>query len=134
MMKQILMATVILATGASAVQAAEPMTAEQFDQYTRGKTLYYAEGGIAYGIEEYLSNRRVRWSYLDGECQDGRWYPAGELICFVYENIEDPQCWRFFEHAGGLSATFGENPDATQLYETLSSEEPLMCLGPKIGV
>ncbi len=134
MLRQILFGAVALATGAQAVLAAEPLTAEQFDRYTRGKTLYYAEGGVAYGIEEYLDNRRVRWSYLDGECQDGRWYPAGELICFEYDNIESPQCWRFFEDAGGLSATFGENPDTTQHYETVNSEEPLMCLGPKIGV
>src|SRR6056297_3315549 len=46
------------------------MSAEEFDAYTRGQTFYYgAEGEEPYGAEEYLPGQRVRWSFLDGECQ-----------------------------------------------------------------
>ncbi|MEL6169618.1 MAG: hypothetical protein AAFR35_13075 [Pseudomonadota bacterium] len=114
--------------------AETPMNAAEFEGYTTGKTLTYSEGGVAYGIEEYFPNRRVRWSFLDGQCQEGIWYPVGDLICFDYEEIETPQCWQFFERPGGLEAVFGADPSTTALYETQDSPEPMLCLGPEVGV
>lgn len=96
-----------------------------------GKTFAYSAGGAAYGAEEYLDDRRVRWSFLDGDCQDGEWYVSGEQICFVYEVIESPQCWQFYLRNGRLVARFGTN---TEVYETSRQDEPLLCLGPRIGV
>lgn len=110
------------------------MTAEEFDAYTKGKTFYYGAQGAPYGAEEYLENRRVRWSFLDGECQEGTWYEDGNLICFVYEGKPEPQCWSFQRSANGLVAQFENDPDQTVLYEVEKSHEPLMCLGPEIGV
>ena len=120
-----------LANGAS---AEEPLTPEAFEAYTTGKTLTYSDRGIDFGVEEYLPNRRVRWSFLDGECQDGMWYPAGELICFVYDDFPVPQCWTFYREPGGLRALFMNDPEETELFETRTSDAPMMCLGPKIGV
>ena len=115
--------------------AAAEMSAEAFDAYTRGQTFYYGtEGEAPYGAEEYLPGRRVRWSFLDGECQEGYWYADGPLICFVYENRPEPQCWSFERRAGRLVARFeGETPMA-ELYEVRKSHEPLQCPGPKVGV
>ncbi|MEP1839144.1 MULTISPECIES: hypothetical protein [Alphaproteobacteria] len=110
------------------------MTAEEFDSYTRGKTLYYGNGGTPYGAEIYLPNRRVRWSFLDGECRDGEWYEDDGLICFVYEDRTDPQCWSFEQGTGGLIARFENDPAVTPLYEANESTEEMLCLGPKIGV
>ncbi len=111
------------------------MGADEFDTYTRGHTFYYgAEGEEPYGAEEYLPGRRVRWSFLDGECQEGYWYAQGSLICFVYENRSEPQCWSFERRTGRLVARFeGETP-MIELYEVRKSREPLECPGPKIGV
>ncbi|WP_370229038.1 hypothetical protein [Cognatishimia sp.] len=111
-----------------------PMSAEAFDRYTRGKTLYYSEGGTRYGAEEYLDQRRVRWSFLDGQCQEGRWFASGQDICFVYEDNPDPQCWQFFLEPGGLSAKFTGDSASTTLYEITGAEEDMLCLGPEIGV
>ena len=115
---------------------AEPlMSAAEFDAYTRGKTLYYGNGATPYGAEIYLPNRRVRWSFLDGECRDGEWYEADGLICFIYEDRrDDPQCWSFQQGTAGLIARFENNPAVTPLYEASESTEALLCLGPKIGV
>ena len=63
--------------------AAAEMSAAEFDAYTRGKTLYYGNGAEPYGAEIYLPNRRVRWSFLDGECKDGEWFEANGMICFT---------------------------------------------------
>ena len=110
------------------------MSADEFDAYTRGKTFYYGAAGAAYGAEEYLPDRRVRWSFLDGKCQEGYWYEEGTLICFVYENQPEPQCWSFTRSDAGLIARFENDPAQTELYEVEQSDEPLMCLGPDVGV
>ncbi|OSP56867.1 hypothetical protein [Pseudoruegeria sp. SK021] len=113
-----------------------PMTAKEFDAYTAGKTLYFAQDGVNYGIEAYLSDRRVQWSFLDDQCIDGRWYPDGPAICFVYEDTTwtAPQCWLFFRNGAGLTAQFfDQDGPGTTLYETRQSAEPLRCAGPLVG-
>ena len=114
--------------------AQEGMTAEEFDAYTRGKTLFYGSGGVAYGAEIYHENRRVQWSFLDGECKDGEWFQQGQLICFVYDDNPEPQCWSFVRGSGGLIARFENDPGTTELYEAQDMGEEMLCLGPKIGV
>ncbi|RKF13414.1 hypothetical protein D6850_14005 [Roseovarius spongiae] len=114
--------------------AQDSMSAAEFDAYTRGKTFYYGSLGSPYGAEEYLDDRRVRWSFLDGKCQDGVWYEDGPLICFVYDENPDPQCWSFKRDSGGLIARFENDPTQSELYEVEKSVEPLLCLGPDVGV
>ncbi len=114
--------------------AAEPMSASEFEAYVTGKTLYFGQAGQPYGVEEYFDNRRVRWSFLDGQCKDGVWYEENDLICFVYDDNPTPQCWSFFEQAGGLMAQFENDPTSTVLYEAGEADEPMQCLGPEVGV
>lgn len=116
--------------------AQQAMTGDEFDRYSRGKTLFYGSQNAPYGAEQYLTNRRVIWTYLDGECMHGEWFEAAEgLICFVYEEkLESPQCWSFFREGGQLSAQFENNPEARELVEVAQSDEPLVCTGPKVGV
>jgi hypothetical protein len=111
--------------------AEAPLSAEAFDELTRGRTYYYAEDGVPYGAEEYRDDREVVWSFLDGNCLRGTWYEAGDAICFVYEDLDSPQCWHFFRE-GGLRAQFlGGSSDLKELGQTA---EPLDCLGPDVGV
>ena len=110
------------------------MTAAEFDAYTQGKTLYYGNGAEPYGAEIYLPDRRVRWSFLDGECKEGQWYEANGMICFTYDDRPEPQCWSFEQGAKGLIARFENDPAITPLYEANESTEELLCLGQKIGV
>lgn len=123
-----------LATGGAIAHADTPMTAAEFDAYTRHKTFYYGSNGQAYGAEEHLSNRRVIWTFLDGECHYGTWYPDGDQICFVYDNLPDPQCWRFQTSESGLIAQFENDPAQTELYEVENNPTPLICPGPEVGV
>jgi hypothetical protein len=114
--------------------AQTPLSAEAFDDYTRGKTLFYGNNGVAYGVERYLDGRRVIWSFLDGDCREGVWYEQEEQICFIYEDRLEPQCWTFSVGPGGLSAQFENEPQSTQLYEAEDIGEEMMCLGPEVGV
>ncbi|MEL7165569.1 MAG: hypothetical protein AAGL96_08845 [Pseudomonadota bacterium] len=113
---------------------ADRMSAAEFEAYVTGKTLFYGRDGRAYGAEIYRENRRVTWSFLDGDCKDGYWYEAGENICFVYEDRPDPQCWSFERGPSGLIAQFENDPSSTALYEANNSDEEMVCTGPRIGV
>lgn len=125
---------ILLFGSVAAAQAAEPMSAEEFDAYTRGKTLFYGYQGQPYGAERYLDGRRVIWSFLDGDCRNGIWYERDGLICFLYEDRLDPQCWSFTEAPGGLTARFENDPEATELYEAEDLGEDMLCYGPDVGV
>jgi len=126
-------ASVILCTGAQAQEpGATPMTGAEFGAYVTGKTLLYGTGADPYGGEDYLPGNRVRWSFLDGRCLEGRWFEAAPNICFVYNDDPVPICWTFFKGADGLTALLDGDPDAI-LYETGEAEEPLFCLGPEVG-
>ena len=131
-MKSVLLSLMLVLVAATT--RAEPMTAAEFEAYVTGKTLYYGRSGAPYGAEIYHENRRVTWSFLDGDCKDGYWYAEGHNICFVYDDRPDPQCWTFERGPGGLVAQFENNPDSTALYEAQDIGEEMICLGPKIGV
>lgn len=124
----------LLAILAGPLNAAEPMSADAFDSYTLGKTLIYGQDGAAYGTEEYLENRQVRWSFLDGQCKDGFWYEEAGHICFLYEDNTAPQCWTFTQGAAGLIAQFKNETDVIELYEADNTDKPMLCLGPEVGV
>lgn len=135
-MKQILapVLSALIATAALPAMAADALNATQFETYVLGKTLYFGQAGQSYGVEEYLPDRRVRWSFLDGKCKEGIWYEEAGQICFVYEDTPEPQCWSFFDEGSGLRAVFQNDPANTVLYEAQQNDEPMLCLGPDVGV
>lgn len=125
---------ILLALSAQAVGAQTALSGAEFDEYTRGKTLFYGFQGKVYGVEQYLPDRRVIWSFLDGQCKKGIWYQREEQICFVYEDRLDPQCWVFKRSGGGLIARPDGDPQATELYEIEDLGQDMVCLGPEVGV
>lgn len=134
-MKTLLM-TVLAGVTAVPLLAAEPvMSPQAFEAYTTGKTLFYGRRGQSYGAERYLPNRRVIWSFLDGECKDGSWFPEGDNICFVYDdNPTNPQCWTFTQGPSGLIAQFQSGAAGEPLYEAQDLNEEMVCMGPDTGV
>ncbi|MDZ4134968.1 MAG: hypothetical protein U1D06_05145 [Paracoccaceae bacterium] len=132
-MRPFLVLLLAAAVTTSVVQAAEPLTAEEFDAYSQGKTLTYSQYGAVFGAEQYLPGRRVRWAFKGNECQDGYWYEDAGLICFVYENDPAAQCWNFWQDTSGLSARYAGDPDGAALSEVESATTPLICAGPDVG-
>jgi hypothetical protein len=112
--------------------AETPMTGAEFETFVTGKTLTFAIGSEPYGVEYYAPDRRVIWSFSEGECVNGTWYDVatntGTNICFVYENDPDPQCWQVFDVGGKLRADFMNRPGTTVLYEAYEAD-PLVCGG-----
>lgn len=119
---------------ALAQDADHPLTGEEFDALTVGRTMFYNEGGQSYGVEQYLTGRRVLWAFVGDQCRKGYWYEQEELICFVYEDDPTPQCWTFYNTPDGLTARFFGDPDDTPLVAVEESTEPLPCSAPNLNV
>lgn len=120
---------------AGMAQADTPLDAESFESYTTGQTLTFTHDGVPYGAEQYLPGRRVIWAFAGEECEEGVWYPRGDMICFAYETYGIEQCWNFYRTEDGLRAVFqGPDGPSTELYEAYRSATPLMCEGPEVGV
>ncbi|WP_170569409.1 hypothetical protein [Ruegeria atlantica] len=124
---------ILLLLPAHSALAQSALSGTDFDEYTRGKTLFYGFQGQVYGVERYLPNRRVIWSFLDGDCKEGIWYERGDQICFLYEDRLDPQCWVFTRSGNGLIAQFEGDPEQTELYEAEDIDEEMVCYGPDVG-
>lgn len=121
--------------GSYAVAETVPMTTQDFEAHVEGKTIHYSDFQGAYGIEQYLPNRRVVWSYMGQRCQYGKWYPneAGQ-ICFIYEDPGSvPQCWGVWREGDILNLLFNGDPSGTHIHETHQDGQPLPCYDPYIG-
>ena len=125
----------LLAVGlVGAAHAQDPLTADQFDALTLGRTMTWSEFGRVYGVEQYLPDRRVRWTFLGDVCDTGHWYPQGTAICFQYDTNPGPVCWEISETATGLAAHLvGDPPDIAPV-QIVDTTEPLACFGPEVGV
>ena len=126
-------AVLLLALAAPALAEA-PLTAEEFDALTQGRTMTWAEFGQVYGVEQYLPDRRVRWTVVGDDCKLGHWYPEGAMICFRYEDDSEPDCWTITTGTKGLEARYaGLAADAAPVVVE-ETTKPLACFGPKVGV
>jgi hypothetical protein len=123
-----------LAVLAAPAFAQTPLTAEEFEAHVTGKTVTYRQFDYVFGIEEYLPDRKVRWSVAPNECQYGSWYAQGRDICFVYEYDPIPHCWTFWKDGGALVALSDTGQPGEELYEIDRSDTPLTCPGPDVGV
>ena len=115
-----------------------PMTAAEFEAYATGRILTYAAQGKVWGQEEYLPGRQVVWAFSGEPCEYGMWTEVlaadnSPMLCFVYEDKPDPNCWEFFHSSAGLVALF-VGGDGTPLSEVAETSEPMKCPGPKVGV
>lgn len=111
-----------------------PMTAEEFDARTLGKTITYSAGGTPYGIEEYRPGHKVVWAFAEGDCREGDWFQQGDQICFDYHDETALQCWIFRDSPAGLTAQFQGDAQSEPLVSLTESDKPLNCPGPEVGV
>jgi len=126
--------SVLLLTGAAGARA-EEMTAEAFERFAEGRTLYFTRDGAPFGAEQYFPARRSLWQYADGTCAAGVWWAAAGGICFRYEERSDTQCWRFDDRPDGFAAELVEGGAGTGFVLELSRRDdtPLPCPGPRVG-
>lgn len=133
-MKYLLAPLVLCLCSAATAQELSPLTAEEFDALTIGKTITYSQSGIAYGTEEYRPNRTVVWAFTDSECRMGEWFQREEQICFDYHDDMPLQCWTFYNTGEGLVAQFAGDDTVIPLTALNESTTPLNCPAPDVGV
>lgn len=126
-----LLALLLFATPAL---AQDPVTAEEFDVLTQGRSMTWSEFGAVYGVEQYLPDRRVRWAPVGVDCKLGHWYQDGPAICFKYEDDIEPDCWIIAQDGLGFSARYTTNPPEADPVVVAETPDPPACFGPKVGV
>ena len=133
---RIVLALLLAASPAFAAPAFadEPLNADQFDALTLGRTMTWSEFGAVYGIEEYLPNRRVRWSAVGDDCKLGHWYAEAGAICFRYEDDPEPDCWIVTQSGTDLFARYLTNPPEIDPVKVQDAPAPMSCPGPEVGV
>lgn len=113
--------------------AEEVMSLEEFKSYAVGKTLYFAQQGQPYGVEQYLPGQQSVWQYADGTCAKGVWFSQKQMICFIYDGEGDEQCWRFLRKGEGFAArAIGREPEA-DLDVIWRDDRPIACKAPDVG-
>jgi len=125
-------ALIALFLASSPAWAETPLDGEAFEALVTGRTLTFSTASGPFGVEYYAPNRRVVWSFVGGDCQNGEWYevdgPSGPEICFTYETDPTPKCWQVFDVDGKIRADSMNTPGGTVLFEAVESE-PLICGG-----
>lgn len=110
------------------------LTPQEFEAYANGKTLYFAQQGQPFGVEQYLPGRQSIWQFADGTCANGIWFARKNLICFVYDGDEVEQCWTFIDKDGTFAArALGREPEA-DLDVIWRDQAPISCKAPDLGV
>jgi len=126
--------TALLGLLASTATAQTFMTAEDFDAYATGNTIYYnrASGDYA-GVEAYHPRQRVTWVADGGECQKGTWFEDTQTqqICFLYDGTSFPVCWGFYLDGGVLMAEPSPGSAPWAAFEVTS--DPIPCTSPFLG-
>lgn len=126
--------TLLLALLAAPAAAQTPMTPEEFETWSTGKSLDYAVDGQVWGSEAYHPGRRVTDADTGGPCRTGRWFPRDGAVCFVYEASPDEHCWRFWRQGETVLASPVTADPADPPQTVTPAAEPLACPGPDVGV
>lgn len=116
-----------------AIAADKPISPTEFEALVTGKILSYSARSREYGVEQYFEGRRVRWAYLNGQCAEGRWYAAGDQICYVYDGLDTPQCWSYFLRGDQLLAQSSRQSAKSEKHEMTPLSEAPYCPAPDIG-
>ncbi len=119
---------------APAAFAQTPMSPDDFDTWSTGKTLDYSVDGRIIGSESYASDRQVRDADTGGPCLDGSWSASGDQVCFVYPARDGVHCWTYWREGDAVFAKPVTADPADPPQRVTVADAPLDCPGPDVGV
>ncbi|KAB7615502.1 hypothetical protein F9L33_01690 [Amylibacter sp. SFDW26] len=110
------------------------VTPDQFEKLSTDKTLYFSFEGKPFGVEQFFKDRRSKWRYEDGTCEDGEWFADNDLICFNYDGGLETICWHFLKTDDGYAARAEGAPKNEVLKLESIDTKPLLCSGKGLAV
>jgi len=122
------LALACLAASAVAEEERKLLTPEQFLERVEGRTIHYSADGEHYGTERFYGNGRATWQFPAARCEDGRYWSAGENICFNYGRTS---CWSVFEE--GENTITATTQDGFTVEIARIDNTPLRCDGSPIS-
>ena len=128
------LAALALAAALPAAAQETRVTPDAFEAESEGWTLRFTLDGLFYGAEQYRPGRSVVWQDASGRCVAGRWFAAGEDVCFAYEDRPGAVCWGVWRDEAGLFARLAGDPEGDRLRVAGRERAPLVCPGPDAGV
>ncbi len=123
----------LLCLAAPAARAETQMTADEFQDWSTGKTLDYFIDGTLWGSETHLAGRET---VDDGErdiCRPGRWSARADDICFTYDDGPGTFCWRFVKDGDQVFAQDADDLSAPR-FSVTRSDAPVACPSTGAGV
>ena len=117
-----------------AAAAQTPMSPEEFDRWSTGKTLDYSVDGQVWGSEAYLPGRRVRDADTGGPCRDGTWHAEGAAVCFVYPAFDGTHCWLYWRDGDAVFAKPLQSAPEDAPQRVTPAAASLDCPAPDVGV
>lgn len=115
-------------------QAQDYVTPQEFEEFSRNKTLYFSFQGTPFGAEQFFEGRRSLWQHSDGTCSAGAWHNDGNKLCFLYEDNLALQCWFMYRRDGDIFVRAEDAPEDQELKLERQDVVPLPCIGPDLGV
>lgn len=131
-----LISLIFMAFAAPAISQ-EIMSAEEFDSFSVGTTLYFYQNGRFYGSEQFFENRQSVWRAEDGSCVNGQWEEIEQGICFSYDGSAEMHCWQLTRDNGTIiiESLFPAEGRATTVLEVDGQDTiPIICTAPSLGV
>ncbi|MCF6305495.1 MAG: hypothetical protein L3J33_08995 [Rhodobacteraceae bacterium] len=131
-----LISLIFMAFAAPAISQ-EIMSAEEFDSFSVGTTLYFYQNGRFYGSEQFFEDRQSVWRAQDGSCVNGKWDEVENGICFLYDGSDELHCWQLTREDGTImiESMFPPIGQATTILEVDGQDTiPIICTAPSLGV
>ncbi len=131
------LASLLFLAFAAPALSQEIMSAEEFDSYSLGTTLYFYQDGSFYGSEQFLENRQSVWRAQDGTCVNGEWTEVEQGICFLYDGSDQLHCWQLTRTDGVISIQslfLQAGQSVTNLEVSGQDNIPIICTAPSLGV
>ncbi len=113
------------------------LSADEFDNFSVGTTLYFYQNGRFYGSEQFFENRQSVWRAQDGSCVNGKWDEVQNGICFLYDGSDELHCWQLTRDNDTImiESMFPTKGQATTILEVDGQDTiPIICTAPSLGV
>jgi len=121
-------AAIAFALCAGPAIAQDQISPDQFLDLALGRTLSFSstQGGALIGEEQFIRRDLSVWADSTGRCTYGQIETRGPFLCFLYEDVPDPEnCWIPFLDKGTLLVLSQSTREMQRISDV--SSDPIIC-------